>query len=152
MLKNVNQRIAIVLAVISIIYLILSYQLPTYPYIPVDADAIPKALGWLLLVLSVGLFFSKDRDSEEQKARRRIPKKDVISLLVVFVLVFLYITLFEALGFILTTILFVFTCTWYLGYKKHLVNAIVSIVFPVALYSIFVYLLQIRLPAGILPF
>ncbi len=152
MLKNVNQRIAIVLALISIIYLILSYQLPTYPYIPVDADAIPKALGWLLLVLSVGLFFSKDRDSEEQKARRRIPKKDVISLLVVFVLVFLYITLFEALGFILTTILFVFTCTWYLGYKKHLVNAIVSIVFPVALYSIFVYLLQIRLPAGILPF
>lgn len=152
MLKNVNQRIAIVLALISIIYLILSYQLPTYPYIPVDADAFPKALGWLLLVLSVGLFFSKDRDSEEQKARRRIPKKDVISLLVVFVLVFLYITLFEALGFILTTILFVFTCTWYLGYKKHLVNAIVSIVFPVALYSIFVYLLQIRLPAGILPF
>lgn len=75
-------------------YLILSYQLPTYPYIPVDADAIPKTLGWLLLALSVGLFFSKDRDSEEQKAKRHIPKKDVISLLVVFLFVFLYITFF----------------------------------------------------------
>ncbi|MBU6079870.1 MULTISPECIES: tripartite tricarboxylate transporter TctB family protein [Allobacillus] len=152
MLKNVNQRIAIVLAVLSAFYLILSYQLPTYPYIPVDADAIPKTLGWLLLALSVGLFFSKDRDSEEQKAKRHIPKKDVISLLVVFLFVFLYITFFESLGFILATVLFVFSSTWYLGYKKHLVNAIVSILFPVILYSIFVYMLQIRLPAGILPF
>lgn len=151
MLKNVNQRIAIVLAVLSAFYLILSYQLPTYPYIPVDADAIPKTLGWLLLALSVGLFFSKDRDSEEQKAKDTF-QKDVISLLVVFLFVFLYITFFESLGFILATVLFVFSSTWYLGYKKHLVNAIVSILFPVILYSIFVYMLQIRLPAGILPF
>lgn len=76
----------------------------------------------------------------------------MISLLVVFLFVFLYITFFESLGFILATVLFVFSSTWYLGYKKHLVNAIVSILFPVILYSIFVYMLQIRLPAGILPF
>ncbi len=129
----------------------MAHQLPTYPYIPVDADAIPKALGWTLLVLSIALFFSKDNDSEEQKAKRKIPKQDVLVLLGVLVLLLLYIALFEILGFIVVTALFVFFCTWFLGYKKHISNAIVSILFPIFLYSIFVYLLQIRLPQGILP-
>lgn len=75
MLKNVNQRIAIVLAVLSAFYLILSYQLPTYPYIPVDANAIPKTLGWLLLALSVGLFFSKIGIPKNKKQKDTFQKK-----------------------------------------------------------------------------
>ncbi|MFD2638636.1 tripartite tricarboxylate transporter TctB family protein [Piscibacillus salipiscarius] len=151
MFKGVNRKIGLILFLLSAGYLYMAHQLPTYPYIPVDADAIPKALGWTLLVLSIALFFSKDNDSEEQKAKRKIPKQDVLVLLGVLVLLLLYIALFEILGFIVVTALFVFFCTWFLGYKKHISNAIVSILFPIFLYSIFVYLLQIRLPQGILP-
>ncbi len=152
MLQGVNRKIGLILALLSIGYLYMSYQLPTYPYIPVDADAVPKTLGWVLLVLSVALIFSKDSDSDEQKAKRRIPKKDVKALLGVGALLLIYIMLFETLGFIIMTVLFVYFCSWFLGYKNHIVNAIVSIVFPIALYSIFVFMLQIKLPQGILPF
>ncbi|GEL78004.1 tripartite tricarboxylate transporter TctB family protein [Tenuibacillus multivorans] len=152
MLQGVNRKIGLILAILTAGYLYMSYQLPTYPYIPVDADAIPKTLGWLLLVLSIALFFAKDQDTEEQKAKRRIPKKDTLALLGVFLLAFIYITFFQTVGFIIMTALFVYFCSWFLGYKNHIVNAIVSIAFPVALYSIFVYMLQIRLPQGILPF
>ncbi|WP_208591952.1 tripartite tricarboxylate transporter TctB family protein [Gracilibacillus suaedae] len=152
MVQRVNRKIGLILTLLSIGYLYMSYQLPTYLYIPLDADAVPKTLGWVLLVLSIALIFSKDSDSEEQKAKRQIPKTDVKALLGVGALLLIYIILFETLGFIIMTVLFVYFCSWFLGYKNHSVNAFVSIVFPVALYSIFVFMLQIKLPQGILPF
>lgn len=55
-------------------------------------------------------------------------------------------------GFVVMTALFIFITTWYLGYKKKWTNAIVSVVFSLSIYMMFNYLLQISLPAGILPF
>ncbi|GEN44486.1 tripartite tricarboxylate transporter TctB family protein [Alkalibacillus haloalkaliphilus] len=152
MLNNVNRKIGLVLFLISAGYLFMSYQLPTYPYIPVDADAIPKTLGWILLVLSIALFFSEDKDSEEQKAKRHIPKKDVKAISGVFVLALIFITLLEIVGFLIMTALFIFSSSKFLGYENNLVNAIVSVCFPLFLYSIFVFLLNINLPQGVMPF
>ncbi|MET3682817.1 putative tricarboxylic transport membrane protein [Alkalibacillus flavidus] len=151
MTRNVNRIIGLILALLATGYLLLSYQLPTYDYIPIDADVVPKALGWLLLVLSVVLFFSKDQDSEEQKAKRYVAKKDVKAMAGVFGITLIYIMLLEVIGFIVMTSLFVFFCSLFLGYRQHVVNAIVSISFPIFIYSIFVFLLNINLPQGILP-
>ncbi|GAA0465931.1 tripartite tricarboxylate transporter TctB family protein [Alkalibacillus silvisoli] len=151
MLQGVNRKIGLILFLLSAGYLFMSYQLPTYPYIPVDADAIPKTLGWILVVLSIALFFTKDSDTEEQKAKRHIPKKDVKAIVGVFVLALIFISLLEIVGFVIMTALFIFTCSKFLGYKSNLVNAIVSICFPLFLYSIFVFLLNINLPQGVLP-
>ncbi|MGO4889225.1 tripartite tricarboxylate transporter TctB family protein [Anaerobacillus sp. MEB173] len=152
MLKTMNQRVSIVLLLIAIVYLILSYQLPSYAYTEVDADMIPKALGWLLIFLSVLLFLAKDSETEEQKARRKIPKKDIGVLLTVAGFIFVYIMLLEFLGFVIITALFIFFCSWFLGYKQHVTNMIVSVVFPVFMYTVFTMLLKISLPQGILPF
>lgn len=152
MFKTLNQKVSIVIIGVAIVYLILAYQLPSYPYAIVDADLLPKGLGYLLIVLAIGLFFTKDSETEEQKARRNIPKKDIIALLIVVVFIFFYIFLLEILGFVVVTALFIFFCSWYLGYKKHIVNGIVAILFPVFMYLMFTEFLQIRLPQGILPF
>ncbi|WP_019156377.1 tripartite tricarboxylate transporter TctB family protein [Robertmurraya massiliosenegalensis] len=151
MLKTINQRIALILFLLAAGYLIVSYQLPSFPYTPVDADVIPKGLGWLLIVLSVALYFSKDSETEEQKSRRNIPKKELLMISAVFLMVFGYIALFEIMGFIVMTVLFIYFCTWFLGYKKHVINVIVSICFSLFMYAIFVYLLGIKLPQGIIP-
>lgn len=151
MLQNVNRKAGIILFLVAMVYLIFSYQLPSYPYIPVDADFIPKVLGWLLAILSVALFFAKDQDSEEQKKKRQIPKKDAIAILVVTGMVFVYILLLEIIGFVMMTALFIYLTSWFLGYDRHVTNAVVSVLFPVILYGIFNYLLQIHLPSGILP-
>lgn len=84
MLSTINQRIGLILFIIAAIYLFLSFQLPNYPYAPVDADVIPKGLGILMLVLSAALFFSKAIETEAEKEKRNIPKKELLVLLAVF--------------------------------------------------------------------
>ncbi|WP_042146898.1 tripartite tricarboxylate transporter TctB family protein [Paucisalibacillus sp. EB02] len=152
MFKTLNQRISLVLLVLAIVYLVLAYQLPSFAYTVIDADVVPKGLGFILISLSIGLFFAKDSDTEEQKARRKIPKKDIGTLLAVFGFVFLFIFFLEILGFIVTTAIFIFGCSWFLGYKKPVTNALVSILFPLFMYIMFTKFLQINLPQGILPF
>lgn len=152
MLKTINQRISVILLIIAAGYLVLTYQLPSYPYAQIDADVIPTVLGWVLVVLAIGLFFTKDSETEEQKKRMNIPKNDVIALLAVFAFVFVYIMFLELLGFVLMTALFVFFCSWFLGYKEYIRNLIVSVVFPVLIYLLFTEFLKINLPQGILPF
>lgn len=152
MLKTINQRASVVLILLAAGYLYLSYQLPSFAYTRVDADVLPKALGWLLVILSIALFFSKDSESEEQKARRNIPVRELIMIGIVFLLILAYILLFEILGFIVVTFIFVFITSLILGYNKHITNGIVSLLFPVILYFAFTEFLQISLPKGILPF
>lgn len=151
MLTTMNRRIGLLLFVIASVYLYLSFQLPNYPYAPVDADVIPKGLGILMLILSVALFFSRAIETEMEKAKRNIPKKELLVLLAVFAMIFLYILLFEIIGFIVMTAVFIFFCSWFLGYEKWKTNIIVSILFPLGMYIIFVFALGISLPSGILP-
>ncbi|MEQ6378199.1 tripartite tricarboxylate transporter TctB family protein [Bacillaceae bacterium S4-13-56] len=151
MLKSVNQKVSIFLFLLAGVYLFLSYQLPSYPYTAIDADVIPKSLGWLLVLLSISLFLSKDQETEEQKKKRDIPKAEWLMLTGVFGLVFLYIFLLEIIGFVLVTGLFIYFCSLFLGYRKNVSNVLVSILFPVGLYIIFNFLLKIELPQGILP-
>lgn len=152
MLKTMNKKLALVLIVFSIGYLFMSVRLPSYPYVPVDADAVPITLGLILLVLSIALFFSKDQQEHKEESKPSISKKDIMSLLYVFVFILLYIWLLEILGFAIVTALFIFCCSWVLGYKKHVTNLIVSVAVPFLFYYLFNYLLQINLPQGILPF
>ncbi|RLQ90371.1 tripartite tricarboxylate transporter TctB family protein [Planomicrobium sp. Y74] len=151
MLSTMNRRIGLLLFIIASVYLYLSFQLPNYPYAPVDADVIPKGLGILMLILSVALFFSRAIETEAEKAKRNIPKKELLVLLAVFAMIFLYILLFEMVGFIVMTAVFIFFCSWFLGYEKWKTNIIVSILFPLGMYIIFVFALGISLPNGILP-
>lgn len=152
MLKSSDRKISLVLIALAVGYLILSYQLPPYPFVPVDSDLMPKALGYLLIILAIGLFFSGKNESEEDKQENATSKSELLVLLTVTAMVLFYIFMLEVLGFVIVTVLFVFFCSWFLGYKNFKVNAAVSILFPVILYYIFNYLLQITLPGGILPF
>ncbi|MBH0230826.1 tripartite tricarboxylate transporter TctB family protein [Halobacillus yeomjeoni] len=152
MLKTMNRKISVVLILFSAGYLYLSYNLKEYPYVPVDSDLVPKALGFVLIGLAVLLFFDKSSEEEGEKKKRTVPKKEIGVMAAVGGMIFIYILLFEVIGFLLATALFIFFCSWFLGYDKWVSNVLVSLIFPSALYYLFNYLLQIRLPQGILPF
>jgi putative tricarboxylic transport membrane protein len=152
MLRRTNQRIALILAVIAGIYLFLSYNLPKYPNAIIDADVVPIGLGYLLLFLAVLLFLDKTVETEAEKQKRKISKKNLLVLGAVFGFILIYISFLEIVGFLLMTSIFIFGCSLFLGYKKHITNGIVSIVFSFAIYALFNYLLRINLPSGIIPF
>ncbi|KOX12565.1 hypothetical protein ADL05_21840 [Nocardiopsis sp. NRRL B-16309] len=63
-----------------------------------------------------------------------------------------YIAVFELLGFILSTALYLGSMTWYLGYRRHLVNAVVALTLPFAFYAGMTWGLDVTLPSGPLPF
>lgn len=152
MLTSINRKLGLLIFIVAAVYLYLSFQLPNYEYAPIDADVIPKGLGILLLVLSVFLFFSRVVETDAEKAKRDIPKKELGVIAAVFAMIFVYILLFETIGFIITTTLFIFFCSWFLGYRAWKTNILVSLLFPIVMYAIFVFALGIVLPRGILPF
>lgn len=152
MLKTMNQKISIFLILFAAGYLYLSYNLKKYPYVPVDSDFVPKVLGYLLIALAIFLFFDKSSETEEEKEKRQVPKKEILVLLAVGGMIFFYIFLLEIIGFVLSSFLFIFGCSWFLGYRKLKTAILVAVLFPLIMYLSFNYLLQIRLPQGLLPF
>ncbi|RDY71623.1 tripartite tricarboxylate transporter TctB family protein [Halobacillus trueperi] len=152
MLKTLNQKVSIFLILFAAGYLYLSYNLKEYPYVPVDSDFVPKILGYLLIILAIFLFFDKSSETKEEKEKRQVPKKEMLVLLAVGGMIFLYIFLLEIIGFVLSSMLFIFACSWFLGYRKLVTTILVAVLFPLIMYLSFNYLLQIRLPQGLLPF
>lgn len=149
---TVNKGLSLILLVIAVSYLIMAYRLPEYMFVPVDSDLVPKLLGYALLILSIIFFFSKDTETEEQKAKRVIPKDDLYMLSGIFALILIYITILEVIGFVVMTAFFIIFSSRFLGYKNWKVLLPTAILFSVISYSVFNYGLAIRLPAGILPF
>ncbi|MEV2278810.1 tripartite tricarboxylate transporter TctB family protein [Nocardiopsis sp. NPDC049922] len=63
-----------------------------------------------------------------------------------------YVALFEPLGFVLSTALYLAAMTVYLGYRRHVVTAVVSVGLPLGLYLAMSEGLGVVLPSGPLPF
>ncbi|AXF57889.1 tripartite tricarboxylate transporter TctB family protein [Salicibibacter kimchii] len=153
--------IAIILALFSSGYLVLAFDIPSFSVPrPVDSDLFPKILGFILLILSIFLFFDrkeyKDQEEEEEtqvqqkegKQRFATPRMQVF---VTLVAIALYIFLFEILGFLLVTLLFTFGMTFYYGYRRHVVNFIVSLSVSLFFYLLLTRFMGIYLPEGIIP-
>ncbi|WP_307338369.1 tripartite tricarboxylate transporter TctB family protein [Caldalkalibacillus uzonensis] len=147
-----DRKIAVMLFILALVYLILSYQLPEFPYAIMDSDVLPKGLGYLLLVLAIILFVESKTETEGQRKKRQLSKADRNMLLMVLVLVLLYVILLDTLGFVIVSILFLIGTTRLLGYTNWRVNILVSVLFTLGLYYAFNYLIKIYLPQGILPF
>lgn len=92
-------------------------------------------------------------DSGEEKAAQ--PRKAKIAVPATFVLLALYVLLMKSVGFVLTTIVYLFLQTLVLtpkGKTRIWFAAALSAVLAVGIYLIFSRLLNVPLPAGILAF
>ncbi|MHA6261060.1 tripartite tricarboxylate transporter TctB family protein [Sporosarcina sp. CAU 1771] len=151
-IKTMDRKIGLVIMGIAVFYLVLSFQLPEFPYTQVDADVIPKGLGFLLLGLGALLFLQNKPETEEEKKKRYINKTDLMLLLATLVALLVYVFFLEILGFIISTIIFLSLTMRMYEYRNWIKNIIVSFVFTFFLYFAFNYALKIYLPQGILPF
>lgn len=151
-IHNMDRKVALVIMGIAIVYLVFSFQLPIFPYAAVDADVLPKGLGFVMLTLAIILFVQNRPETDEQKQRRTIKKVDLILLLSTVGALIVYVFLLEIIGFVLSTTLFLMLTMRMYGYQKWVTNVIASITFTLILYFAFNYLLKIFLPQGILPF
>ncbi|PSL42775.1 putative tricarboxylic transport membrane protein [Salsuginibacillus halophilus] len=154
-----NQIASLIVIAFSIFYLILAFQIPEYALPrPVDSDLFPKVLGFFMLLLGILLFFEKDDETSEkeevEEEEEKLPwyRTGGGEIAVTILSVIAYILLLEIVGFVLTTVLFIFGLTWFYGYKRFVVNGIVSVVIGFGFYMILTRGLGVYLPPGILGF
>ena len=151
---NANRVLGVLIAALSLAYLYAAYKIPTFPIPrPIDSDAFPKVLGFVMLALSVWLFFERpDRQDEgpvrslSDQVRRWLPVVVTASAIAI------YAATLQTLGFVLGSFLLVAGLTWFYGYRRHWVNAAVALAVPLVLYLAMTRLMTIHLPRGLLPF
>lgn len=116
----------------------------------------PKVIAVALVLTSllklIVTFFEKNSSSEEEKENKDQDSKG--GLLTIGALLF-YVLTFEILGFIISTTAYLFIQMLVFSddtNRKPLLFLIISVVFSIATYVLFVYLIQRPLPTGILSF
>jgi putative tricarboxylic transport membrane protein len=138
------------LILVSVFFFINTLSLPT------QALQNPSEPIYFPLIISIGLFIGSvgyliqeiRKDTEENEDLKQLLSKKVVKILVVVVgLCLLYSLLFEVIGFLFSTILFLGTIFFFLnGKKKWLLNVSVSVLSSLSLWIVFNQLLNVNLP------
>ncbi|WP_416140237.1 tripartite tricarboxylate transporter TctB family protein [Halomonas sp. HK25] len=155
---NTNQIIALIVALFSVGYLVIAFQIPAFPLPrPVDSDIFPKVLGFVLLGLAVCLFLEKPKAQDipaepspealNQPLLFRPWSRIVITSLAIIVFALLMVPI----GFVMASTVLAFGLGWYYGYRRHGVNLATSLGVVLALYLTMTRIMEVYLPTGILP-
>ena len=124
---------------------------------PLGPKAFPRLLGIALLFTGVILLF------EILRARKTVPAAPKFDkpgsgpasypvVAAVSVWTFLYFLVFEPLGYVIATTIYLLALTAYFNRGKWVTNVLTSVLFCVISYLMFVKLLGVNLARGILPF
>ncbi|RDB41924.1 tripartite tricarboxylate transporter TctB family protein [Halomonas sp. DQ26W] len=155
---NTNQIIALIVALFSVGYLVMAFQIPTFPLPrPVDSDVFPKVLGFVLLGLAVCLFLEKPKaqDIPEEPSQEALNQplwlRPWSRIVVTSLAIIAYALLMVPIGFVAASTALAFGLSWYYGYRRHGVNLATSLGVVLALYLTMTRIMEVYLPTGILP-
>jgi putative tricarboxylic transport membrane protein len=140
--------------VFAVAYLVAAFAIPepSFENAVVGPKAAPIAIGVALGVASMVLAIRGyvKGESPRDAASGEAPPQDFGKLAVVALLLLGYILIFVPLGYAISTFLFMLAATMYLDRAHWVRNLVYAVVFSVVVYSIFVYVFGVQLPAGVL--
>ena len=119
----------------------------------VGSGFVPKIVAMAIIVISaikLLLTFLSKKSEEAKKS-----DEDIMGGLLNIVLLAIYVVLFKPLGFILSTFIYLFFQITLLSTEKNrnlILFGIISVVAPVVIYALFVYVIKMPLPTGLLSF
>lgn len=156
------------LSLFAVCYLYLSFGIKPFEGIgatPLDAAFIPRLWGTALLVLSLSLIVRGFRARNAEFGKGEGKKKEKFSLrefytkngevILTFASIAVYTALLGPVGFVITSALYVFFQIMILsppGERNYKTAAVIAIVSSAAVDYLFVVLLSVLLPTGILGF
>lgn len=149
--NNMRFIVPIIIITISIIYLVLTFNLPEAQVgNPTAAMNYPLLIGFALLVLSILYLLNEIKLSRQEKFDNYkifADKELTIKASVVLLLCIGYSFIFETVGFLISTILFLGALLFLInGVKKWLINIIVTVLFCFITWYAFAELLGVSLP------
>ena len=157
----------IVLALVAVFYMTQIPKIQTFTGLgatPMTNHFVPYLWGTVLLILSIWIIIRglRKRNSYLKSGEAEVHKQATFSetvserreVIASFVLLFLYVTLMEKVGFIIMSIIYVTVQTLLLTgtekWKKTLPKAvIIALIVSFGLYYLFAHVLNVLLPAGI---
>ena len=150
--------LGIVMLLFSGFYLINAFQIKTRPKLTpsyASAQIMPVLLGMLLAILSVicivqGIRKMKTADGTEEEGKKK-DKGDIMAVVFTFAVIIGYILIMPTLGFILSTLIYLFLQMIILApaeKRNYLLFAIVAIAFTALVFVAFRIGLQQLLPRG----
>lgn len=158
------------LFIFAAVYFVMAFDIPTFKGLgstPLTAQFMPKFWGACLMILSALLVlrgarqYSAHKKSEEQSNGAKSGNGkgwfyNNYAVVLSFVFLALYVALLEPLGFIISTLLYVFFGVLLLTppYQKrnYIAAVLIAVVTAVLLDYVFVVLLNVLLPKGLLGF
>lgn len=138
------------------VYFWATAQIPTLELgDPLGPKAFPRLLGIGLLISAGMLFMEMMRDRKKPKSEAAAkwtwePYEWVVVAISVWTA--LYILVFEPLGFMISTTVYLLALFAYFNRGRWLMNVLTSVLFSVIGYFAFTKLLGVNLAPGILPF
>lgn len=148
-----NRLTGIVMAAIGIVYAVIAANFPDATIGSPNAPKIfPMALGILLAFCGILLILTEKgkKETTDAKPAEKVKFKisqDTKQIIFTCVAGIVYALLFNVIGYVLSTILFMGAMLFTLnGKEKWLINIIVAVAFSVGVYFIFLNLFGIPLP------
>lgn len=121
--------------------------------IRVTPSFLPAVLGFLLMLVGLGLLIQSFRKKAEQQSRENaqvFSPNSFLRVLLAAVLLIVYTLLFPRLGFLVTSALFVGIFIYLFGYRSILKISLSMILVPVGVWIFFEKIFHIPLPHGLL--
>ena len=146
-MRKYDKFLTIGLFILEAFYFLLIKQLPPkaarYPYFVLGL------MVFLTLLLAINTFLIKPKNTEEEKGEDQFKGNLYGQFFFVIVLSAVYVVLIDIIGFFVTTAIYLFVTMVIL--KSNIKwSIVVSIVFPIFLYLVFVSFLKVPVPRGFL--
>ena len=146
-MRKYDKFLTIGLFILEAFYFLLIKQLPPkaarYPYFVLGL------MVFLTLLLAINTFLIKPKNTEENKEEDQFKGNLYGQFFLVIALSTVYVILIDIIGFFVTTAIYLFVTMVVL--KSNIKwSIVVSIIFPIFLYLIFVSFLKVPVPRGFL--
>jgi len=148
-MKRIDQITAIILLLFSGYIIWQSSQMPIQAQFGPGRGFLPLWLGVILAVLSIALLFEAVKRPTDQDEPSPFPdKKGVLAVVLVVVGLIAYPLMMNALGYVLTTFIFVMFLMLAVQRNSILTTLLTSAIITLIMYLIFDLALKVRLPDG----
>ena len=146
-MRKYDKFLTIGLFILEAFYFVLIKQLPPkaarYPYFVLGL------MVFLTLLLAINTFIIKPKNAEEDKEEDQFKGNLYGQFFLIMALSAIYVILIDIIGFFVTTAIYLFVTMVVL--KSNIKwSIVVSIVFPIFLYLVFVSFLKVPVPRGFL--
>ena len=158
-MEKAEYYIALILCMFSVFIFLTSYTIPLMVAVEkggvVNARFFPRLVSFILVILSLIMvaenYFQKPSQNETDSAQAETKSSDkqgVFRLFGVGIICLFYFVLFERLGYLISSGLFMFGLLLILGNRKWYVVLSLTILAPLTVYILFKILLESPLPEG----